>query len=324
MKNVTTTTMQAINKAINKRAATDLHNVNGIDWNTPGLILLHFEGSYTINKIVKELTSIDNSIPCTAEFLILTRVHSSWNNDRYYITRANAAGKYDVEKDTATENYYSRGTLYKLQIDYRFGKSYFNDDRKIEESDTFVIYQPGGYKYPKTTRIDLTIRHNVKSFDYINTNTGRYINRVYFADGTQYNNIYYDIQIKDIRDFIDNSGYIVIRNRRDLKRRARALREEREKAAAAAKDYSVLLADLKTKAAAAKAYMVAALTITDIPKEIESIGDKLWRYNGLAGIYRNLGRLEGDINNKLLKSPAEAEERAADILAAIEKITGQA
>lgn len=323
MKNVTTTTMQAINKAINDKAATDLHNVNGIDWNAPGLILLHFEGSYTINKIVKELAAIDNSIPTNAPFLILTcNKGSYYSNNRYYVTRATAAGTFEVERDKSHNRYgYTWGR--DISLDDRWRKADFNEDRKSEDCDTYVIYQPGGYKYPKTMQLDLTIRHNVKevrtcSYRYWNDNTyTTYIDNIDFTDGTTYHTPYRAYQQGTEGQIVDKSGYITAEQKQDYKRRAQALREERQKAAAAATDFTKTIADLKQKAAALKSVLIAQLTITDNPEMIEKIGGKLYRYGNLATIYKAINNFEEAANNKTFRSIEAAEKRAAEIEAKI-------
>lgn len=107
----------------------------------------------------------------------------------------------------------------------------------------------------------------------------------------------YRHSIKD--DILDKSGYIVEYFRDELKRKARALKVERDKAAFKATDNTAKVEELKIRITAKKLELIELLKVADTPDAVKQISKALESWgNGLSSIMESYDRMIKGVNEK--------------------------
>ena len=237
---------------INPQAMKALHNVFFIDWEKPAAVV-RFDAPPTKAAVLKAADEIQ--IPAPAVVLYHRTKWSDYDKKRFYCFTVNRAGTLDNPKIPYQENV--GGALYDS-----WAKKHFDEWRKDprEAATVYAVFQapenrsnPGTIGKPNEyTRYTITAtetgfyNHGPKAYKLRpidrNKNTAAATINYYHRDGKQ--------QHDQPEDILDRSGYYVRDRRENLKRRAAALKAEREKAAYNAQETA---ADVETVTAAADA-----------------------------------------------------------------------
>ena len=250
---------------INPQAMKALHNVFGIDWKKPAAVV-RFDAPPTKAAVLKAAEEIQ--IPAPAVVLYHRTKWSEYDKMRFYAFTVSESGV-DNPKIPYRENAGSA-------LNDTWAKKHFDEWRKDprEAATVYAVYQakrdrsepekigkPNEYtRYSITETETGFYNHGPKAYKLRpldrNKNTAAATINYYHRDGKT--------QHDQPGDILDRSGYYVRDRRENLKRRAAALKAEREKAAYNAKETA---ADAETVTAAADAlrkYAAALLLDPDM------------------------------------------------------------
>lgn len=302
----------------NNKAFQFLHTANGFDFEKDYFIA-KLEGRFTYNMVKKALAE-NMAGDYTAALLLKKESTSSYNN-LYYIGLDMAAGKFEPLRNAFP--------YWEYKIDYFFGKGDFEETRKNKTDHIYIIAQKNEYLTAPKEKAGFDYSQR---FRYIPSEWGEkcgdghgntYINKitVMLLDGSAKQVEYKASRQYDkerpaaVSDVIDKSGYLLIERRRDLKRRAAALRAEREKAAALAADFSEKEKEIKAGIDNAKLHLAEmALTVEndDDAKALDKAADSFrWlmfyynrhnekavnkQFSSVAAIENSLNDLQERIN----------------------------
>ena len=122
-------------------------------------------------------------------------------------------------------------------------------------------------------------------------------------------------------DWIDKSGYLLAERRDDLRRRAAALRAEREKAAYMAADNSAEVEELRGMIEARKKEIVQQLQEATTAAELKEVETALSSWRGLGCIVSDFERFERNTAAKKYGSNEESERIYNGIKERLEKKT---
>ena len=304
-------------EAVNRYTPRAVHDCFGIDYNKP-FFAASIRGPFTVSKAEKAITAggID---PRNAENIILIRDPAHSYRNEWRVVTMDGRGGFDIEH---RDNYYRMEcTRRRAGFDNYYRKADFNEDRKSGTAEAVIISQHAEHLHkPAEKTLDPAERYKVVNFNlcryadrnetYISRitlqrtndhgtraeigNTSRVIYRGYWEPAT-------------VEDAIDKSGYIVYYRRREWKRRARALRAEREKAAANAADYSNQLAELDRLFQAKKEAAAAAILAASTYEEMTAAGKMVEDYKtGLKWAAYDIERVKDAAENKKFTSPEKA------------------
>ena len=220
----------------NPHALQGLHNEIGFDFEKPFFTCAH-AGAFTANAINKKL-------PIT-------------NKDRVVVLLIQPTAERHFQKlhvVTLHDKKFNISGLrfsYKYDLDHFWGVGNFEETRKHETETVFVFAQDVEYLHPikKEKPINPQARYSVAYAQKASTsfrNGDDYyssfdlIPRDGSGEKVQYKPFFQigEKRTRDMGDYIDNSGYLVRYYREELKRKARALKAEREKIAAQNADFS--------------------------------------------------------------------------------------
>lgn len=261
-----------------KGYASAIHHVIGADWNAP-IECVEYHGAFTPLKLRKAARAV--GISDNADLVCITWPDKYAENKRWFLISGNDNKPIlSIHPDTANWDVISTIRDY-------FNSSTFNYYRKCDDNTTLIIAQDPKYqKKPANTvtrkisvdtlnaeRLNITQviggRANGKSyvsqFDAIGKSGKKYYWR-------RFGNVIYSNEIENttISDIVDKSGYYVYGRRADLKRRAKMLKAQREKAKAADSDISGYVVEINeavknaieiTKSAYAKAETAAQFSV---------------------------------------------------------------
>ena len=294
----------------NKQALRALHSTFNFDFCKP-YTALYIEGNFTINQIFKKLdTSTKNRV------VVLTQDPENYCfKDEYQAAIIYSSGSFDIEFSKRIP-YYSGP----CRIDDYTRKSDFETTRKHKNIRSYVIAQPVEYLTPdKKHETDYTQRFKYIAPDYKNQertyyaggNNGFYISNITLQETTsngykfEYKPAIYgrNNEPRTISEIIDKSGYIIYKKRDELKRRARALKADREKAAYIQTNNQDKLKELETLIADKKRHIAEALNTATTYEEVKEINKKLDFFHGLSDAMFQL---------KLMKA-REAEKKYSSI-----------
>lgn len=313
-----------------RRALRFLHNAMQFDFQREHIILKK-EGRFTYNTVCKE---IEKYISGKYAAAVLIKRERPYQNDRELYCVRVGQGRFNVER-------FDNLAYYHNNIDYFFTVGDFEEARKSQTAHYYIVAQSvDNLAQPKTEKsVDLSQRFRYLPYDYEKRGDGRgntYIGEIHLMrlDGTAlpfkykpYEGVYYpeEIKVSSVPEVIDHSGYIVLERRRELKRRAKALRAERKRAAARVADFSEkekAIAEKTEKVKQALAAAVLSCTTYDEARKIDDAASTFrWamlkldshkerisgsRYDSPESIERALI----DIEDALGKVFAELEEAA--------------
>ena len=266
---------------------------------------LKIEGRYTARQIENAAAAAGHN-PYNSIIAILT-TGVKYREEYIYISTLGTLGsvKTNYKTDYSYIVRHDYTTRSRCNIESYYNKGDFDKYRKEENITTYIVCQ---------ARENLT-QENPHSVDYNNrfkvlsvqkwTRSGggaSFIGRIDLErtddNGSRacYNDpgrvIYSNKDYPtDILQVIDKSGYIIDSKRDELKRRANGLRAERAKAAYTATDNAAKLEELKKEIDAKKAAIIEELTNATTGAQVNSIGHKIYFYDGLGGIMSDFERL---------------------------------
>ena len=284
---------------VNNHGLQDLHTVLGLDFCAP-FDAWTINGKFTLNQITNEASkrgyNCRNSViaVCTRD---KSRARYGWSCD-FNIATVDG-GKLEIEYRTP---YHDSGR----GLDTFTAKKCFEEIRKSKDAETVVFVQDkANLKRPTERKLDVFGRYKLLKFDYCyNTSVNKkYVNRLYLqeieASGQRFSHeiigrVFYGgfPYAETIDQVIDKSGYMLEARRNDLKRRAAALKKEREKAAFVASDNGAKIEELQALIVARKAEIVKALEAATTAAELKSVYDSLSTWKGFTGAVSDFERLK--------------------------------
>ena len=228
----TPTTTAVLQK--NPHALQGLHDELGFDFEKPFFSYTH-AGAFTANKIYKKLPVTDQER--IVVLLIRATAEKCCHNKLYAVTmREKSFGVSGLRFG------------HRYNIDHFWGVCDFEETRKNKTETVFVFAQDVDYIHPikQSKTINPRMRYTVA---YAQKAVGS--GQTYYSsldliprDGSgekvQYKPFFQigEKRTRDMCDYIDKSGYLVTPHREELKRKARALKAEREKIAMQNADFS--------------------------------------------------------------------------------------
>ena len=269
-----------------KYALRQLNNAFGYDFEKP-FNMVYFEGNFTVAGARKLLgVEYDN-------FIIVVKSPNSYFHNRFMIVKAVCDG---FELVSSRELGYF-GSLDK-RLDSYYIKADFNDDRKSKNAQAFFVYQAKEYRRPikKVKPFDYAGRYKVGHVTKGSYNGNEYASQIDLmplgSNGHKFTwkpneGIYSTKNRQTLENCIDKSGYILTERRRELKARAEALRQERQRAAYLKTDDTAKVNEIAEKIAAAKAAIIKELEKATTPDEFNKIGESVKGWHGLRWIVYN-------------------------------------
>lgn len=304
-----------------KNALRALHDILHFDFEKPHTVH-YIKGSYTAKKVLALASDTGYYEPLIA---VLTKNKNNYWKDLHLVT-IDKYGK--IEIDCPAKNY--RGNS---RIDYFFRKGDFEDIRKKADTETYIIIQSSlDLITPTPETLDRDKRYIYIPSPYERAGDGHgntYINRIklqhtgekgtIFEYGTE-PGYYVDRsnRTNDINNIIDKSGYLLQHRRRELKRRAAALRAERQKAAYMETDNTAKIAELAEKIQAAKTRICEALTQAKTADQIHEIGKIL--YWSFARIASDFERYQAKTTEKAYHSIEQSETAYQAIIKSLDEL----
>lgn len=303
-----------------------LHDVFGYDFCKP-YDIIKISGNYTVNRINKEAAALGYSVG--AEIVVLTNDESKNGNDW-----GNALKAVQIMGDDFNIEFSRRFPWYsgRRSLDTFYSKGSFNELRKKLSAVAYVFVQerelmklPAVPKREILSVTDLTERFNVGDVEYFYTRDNkRYVGGVEIArregkgEKLKYKTgPFIGEYLHDISEIFDKSGYCVRERRIDLKRRAKALRAEREKAAYIKTDDASKIEELRGLIEQRKAEIAKQLIAAKTSKEMEAVEKAVAWYKGLGGYMASFERFERNTLDKTYSSIAESERAYNAIKAAL-------
>lgn len=256
------------------------------------------KGSFTIGKILEEIEKKHNT--ADSKVVILVKSDKTWRRDKLMGVEIVGSGSNDF-----CITHHKRWYDFKTKLDDYSRKSDFNDERKIATA-CYIVAQ-------KQTL--LSGAYKEKTFDLLERFDDREQKR-YKASRNSYR--YYYGRKED--PVFDKSGYYLNDKRDNLKRRAEALRSEREKAGFLATDNRVIIENLRTRLMEFKKVLAVNLINATTSKEVSKIAESLKWYNGLEGAFKDFERLEEGENKKTFSSVGSFNRALADINKTLDNI----
>lgn len=299
-----------------------IHAVWGFDFEKP-FTAYHINGNYTVNQILK-LTQ-EKHTPDAKILLLTCDASHNWRKDLHAVT-VDRFGEIDIEFKIPWK---TGGRA--LDIFYR--KSDFEETRKSKTAETFIILQERKYLIDTSKKPrDLSKRYKYIPMEHgEKMSDGRGSSWYYriklktldengatfeydFDTLARYN----DYKTNNIFDIIDKSGYLLTIKREDLKRRAKALKAQREKDAYNKTENGAKVEELAEAIETAKKEILKSLEEAKTSSDIDRIGKKI--YFDFSHILRAFERYKERTEAKTYNSIAEAENAYNDITADLEKL----
>ena len=254
------------------QAFRQLHKLYGFDFESSFIYYEH-TGNFTVNSLLKNAGNEADAQLNIADYkvILLVKPFLIWgeqNNNTWYLV--------DIEENNKPSadvgNIYSKSGIYD-GLDYFFTLQDFNNERKDKKVKAVLIAQKRELLKPeKVNYIDYGERYSVTDVRTASYKGEKFISNASIKDGNGKKTVLnrYGRDIKTVDDLIDKSGYIINERRKDLKRRAEALRAERKKNEFLAADLSKYLYDADNQMNDIKSvisvYMLKAQTSGDIAK----------------------------------------------------------
>lgn len=293
----------------NKNVLKALHELRGFDFESDYTIQKH-TGKFTLNSIKKSLGFID--IENTNTVLIISDV--KYREDYLYIV--------NVYSDGFGVSFKNR--IYYRGIDDFWSKGRFEDFRKDESKNFYIISQNKELeKKASKKEVDLSNRFKyVSNIGWGNGKGAHGISQIDLLD-TTHNGERFTIHTQnpssstDIYYFVDKSGYLVESKKEDLKRKATALRREREKNAVDEINFNNEILEIESQLLSIKNNLIVAIQKASNFDSICNI-DKIT--SALRWLYLSIDRFKTNNESKNFSSISSAKTRLTDITNDIEKI----
>lgn len=297
-----------------KYSLKDLHDVLGFDFCAPfGAYMV--KGRFTI-KQVEKLIGADDYNYGNSVIAICTRDKSKpWEKRFHLVTFTHSAISICARTPYRADGW---------GLDTFYRKSDFESVRKSDSAETVIFAQLDKHiKKPcqRAFSLDTSERYKLLDYDYCHVveRNKKYINRLHLQEmGTNGKKIDYDIigrvfcsganYAENIDQVIDKSGYFVQLRRADLKRRAAALRADREKAKFAISDNTAKIEELQKLIDERKQEIILNLTLATTADEFKAVGDSIGLYKGFADTVRAFEHLKEKDASKSYRSISEFEQ----------------
>lgn len=300
--------------SINRQALRGLHHYAGFDFQKHYNIE-RIDGKFTINALLKK---INNPRNCTI-VLLIKDLH--WNdNDRLCAVLIHSDGSVTTDLSKPPRWY-----DYSLETFYRKGD--FEITRKKDNSLAFLVWQNKEFLNPsKPQKRDMLARFDLEgTCCYSDQNNNTYVGHITIKEHGTNRNVH-DFEYRDgyissygfsgehfngryvsAKEIIDKSGYLLIDRRNEWKRKAAALRAERNKTAYKATDNTSKIEELKKLIEKRKNEIIQALIAAESYKEYREISESLsWYHDGLADIAESFERFRKKTINKEFASIEES------------------
>lgn len=313
-----------------KGYAAAIHHIIGADWNAP-VECVEYHGAFTPLKLRKAARAA--GIQDSANLVCITWPDNYRGTKRWFLISGNDNKPIlSIHPDTADWNVISTISDY-------YNTATFNYYRKCDDNTTLIISQDPKYqKKPANTRTrNISIDAlNVERLNITQVIGGCANNKTYVSQfdaigksGRKYHwkrfgSIIYSNEIENntISDIVDKSGYYVFGRRNDLKRRARMLKAQREKAAAADTDLSQYVTDINKAVESAIKSTKSAYEKANSADEFAALADINSRWSGIAQLIKSAEKF-AKTPAKSYSSPARIESTANRILQEINSYIGK-
>ena len=323
MDNITIVSRKEILDKAGKNTFRFLHGTDGYDFTKP-VILNRFSGTFTIKKLWSIIPHKDYDY----NVCVLVNVPNSRyeREKKYYIARICGENSFDIElKASAYFGWYTIPNTF-------YTKGMFTELRKRSDIETYLIAQRKDYQTPITEKkpysvgtLDDNVRYifNKEQYAYTANMEKKYISELHLRDTTgKGKEIVYRVPQyyrKDLTfyDILDNSGYYVYNRRAELKRRAAALRAEREKAAYNEYDTTGMIEKAVNAAEKTKSAIIEKIQTAADYNSMYALHRKLY---DIAWLYYDIELFTEKINNKKFPSIPACENSLQKIIDKAEKI----
>lgn len=268
---------------VNPHALQGLHYLFGYDFQAPHIIA-HIKGRYTVNSALKAVGGADRDKVVT----ILTSEPRFWN--RLNIVQVDSAGKIEIEIEKG---------WYNFNLDKLYCKKTFDEIRKSEKADTYIIAQEKKHtNKPKEKPFDTSARYEYIEGKDRKTGDGNgksWISNITVRalDGSNrkieltkdghketYSKVIYrrpdEARPQTYLEIIDKSGYLLSERRADLLRRADQLRKEHAKAAYQATDNAEKVEELRNMVEQKKREFSEAIMNATNSEELRNAAHELY------------------------------------------------
>ena len=282
MENTTSEAKKAL-LAINPHALQGLHYLIGYDFQQTHAIA-RIQGHFTVNSALKAIGGANHE---NVVALLVTDHGKSYLNMLKLVT-VDHTGKIGIEHNGG----------YRFDLDNIHMKGIFDDIRKSDRAECFIICQRSEYvKKPQKKPFDTSARYEYipgKDSKCGDGHGNHWIDRITVRaldgsntrhevtkDGNKYrfSTVVYrrpnETRPKSHLEIIDKSGYILPKRRADLLRRADQLRKERAKAAYQATDNAAKVEELRAIVEARKAEFAAAIASATNAEALRTATHKL-------------------------------------------------
>lgn len=303
------------------QAFRQLHKLYSFDFESDFIYYEH-TGNFTVNSLLKNAGNEAGAQLNTADYemVLLVKPFLKWgkkNTNTWYLVDIKENNKPSVD----VGNIYRKSGIYD-SLDCFFTLQDFNNKRKDKKVKAVLIAQKRELLKPEKVKyIDYGERYSVTDVRMASYKGGKFISSASIKDGNGKKTVLYRYgrDIETVDDLIDKSGYIINERRKDLKRRAEALRAERKKNEFLAADLSKYLYDADKQMNDIKSvisgYMLKAQTSGDIAKinfyKLETVfnlyerltagiqGKTFASINSVERIYNDMCEDIGSIKNAL-------------------------
>lgn len=269
-------------------------------------------GRFTLNSIKKTL-----GLPELYGYTVAVIITNVKYNERYnYIVKAVDSG-FCISWERRVY-----GSVY--DVDYFFSKGSFEDARKEENTIVYVICQKADLtKKASEKKPDLNERFIFKYATRWGDGRGKHgISQIDVLD-KMHNNKKFTYKTRrpesseNVNYFLDKSGYFVEEKKNELQRKAKALKTEREKAAADAVNFDNEIKTINNKILEIKSKLAVKLMESCNYDEICNT-DKI--LNALRWLYLSVDRFKERNEKKGFGSISDANSRLNNINLELEKI----
>lgn len=312
-----------------KGAPAFLHNFAGIDFCAP--YILRKLNTPTTYRAIFDALNIPHTGKGWQVFAFFTDNNTFYCKKDFKVIKINSINYFDIDlkpyryADDAPDEFYRKGDA--EQARKACGVLWI-----VAQKDEHTT-APRGEKFNRP-QIDARERYNLKSVGYCHTQTGvKYINRLNLADrktgagvcfelGSRYYTPREQITPENLPAVIDKSGFITYNRRADLKRRAQALRAERQKAQADQIDALHVAKCLAMTCEAVKNKLAEMLPTLHTSHELREVGNICcgW-WSGVAGLFNGLERFTEKATAKTFASPEQIAKKADEIREKAREIT---
>lgn len=262
MKNVGNATPKALLKAAGKNTFKYLHENFGFDFEKP-FILEEGENNFTINKVWSIIPH------CNYDYTVAVVV--SGYTPYYYCVQI-------LSNDFSIELPNKNVLKWKTRPETYYRKSDFNRDRK-KALEYFIIAQKkeyclpivetryGNYTFLENVRYTNVVKNGSYGITFSEPNQGE---KTYFSVGNYIYGKSDDIKNNPVNWF-DKSGYLTYYKREELKRKAKKIREERQKAKYLETDNTSYIEKVRYEFNKLKTYSIGLLAATNNYETLKNI-----------------------------------------------------